>query len=116
MTLISGFYFGQAFAYLRIRNNFKRIFRENGIDIEKVIEEELALDKNLYTEMQVEKIDEVLYLYDKDANFICQAKTLEDLAKYAKQYKNITSGTITHDNKVFLLVDGNIKEFKSNEN
>lgn len=112
---ISGYYLGQAVTYLRIQTNFKRICKENGIDLEKIIDEESIIEKPTYKEMKVEEIEEMLYLYDKNANFICQGKTLEDLVKFAKDYKNISRGTIEHNNKIFLVVDGNVKEYKSNE-
>lgn len=58
----------------------------------------------------VEDVDNVLYLYnDGDRAFICQAKTMEELAKLSQEYKNIKYAAVVHDNKVFAFVNGIVK-------
>ena len=65
-----------------------------------------------YLEVEVEEIDNVLYLYERDSHdFICQASSIEELAIKAKDYKNVMLATVIHDNKVFMFHNGNAKEY-----
>ena len=58
----------------------------------------------------IENINDILYLYyHNDKTFICQAKTIEELAKISQEYKNIKYAAVTHDGKLFAFVDGSVK-------
>jgi len=59
----------------------------------------------------IERVDTVLYLYEKElGSFICQAATVEELAKLAKEYKNIQYASVmdAHTNSIILFVDGKV--------
>jgi hypothetical protein len=52
-----------------------------------------------------------MYLYDHDANtFICQAKTIDELASLAMKYKNIKYAVVAHDDDMLMFVDGNVRD------
>lgn len=109
-----GFVIGEMITMMRLRNSLNRISKELKLDFPSK-DEDTQIQKSL--RMFTERVGDVLYLYDKETDkFICQASTIEELGILAKQYKNIKRGTIVHDDKVFLLLDGSIKELKSNEN
>jgi hypothetical protein len=58
----------------------------------------------------IESFNDMLYLYNhEDKTFICQAKTIEELAKLSQELKNIKYAAVSHDNKVFGFVDGVVK-------
>lgn len=58
----------------------------------------------------VEKSQDILYLYDYDENtFVCQAKTVDELAKLALEYKNIKYAAVIMDEKPLVFVDGVVK-------
>lgn len=58
-----------------------------------------------------EQVHDILYLYDTDKNaFICQAATVDELAKLAKQYKQIEHAVVVYDKRVFTFLDGLSKE------
>lgn len=58
----------------------------------------------------IEKANNILYLYDSEANqFVCQASTIEELAKLAKQYKNIKYAAVMDDENVYTFVDGKVE-------
>jgi len=62
---------------------------------------------DLYTE----QIDNSLLLYEADThNFICQGKTIEELALLSKLHNNINCATVMHSNKMVLFVNGQITE------
>jgi hypothetical protein len=61
----------------------------------------------------VEKSNNILYLYDHEANsFVCQASTIEELAKLAKQYKNINRAAVLDGEEVYAFIDGVVKTDK----
>lgn len=63
--------------------------------------------------LHTEQINDVLYLYNHDTkDFVCQASTMEELAKLAKEYKNINLAAVVHNKKLFLFSDGTVKEHK----
>jgi hypothetical protein len=65
--------------------------------------------KEVY-KLKVEKVESILYLYDDENNFICQAETLEELAKLSQQYKKIDYAAVIHNDKVFKFVNGSATE------
>lgn len=68
-------------------------------------------DKPSVHKLFVEKTNNVLYLYDREANneFVCQANTIEELAKLAKQYKNIQYAAVIDDQNVYTFIDGKVE-------
>lgn len=59
----------------------------------------------------VEKAQDTLYLYDHDANtFVCQAKTMEELASLALKYKNIKYAAVLDGDNTYMFVDGSVKK------
>lgn len=63
------------------------------------------------SQLIVVKINSTLYLYDKNNSFICQGKTLDELASLAKQYKNIKYAAVLHDEDTYGFVDGTVKSY-----
>jgi hypothetical protein len=62
------------------------------------------------SQLMVEKANDILYLYNReDDSFVCQASSIEELAKLAKEYKNIKYAAVLHDDDVVAFVDGKIK-------
>lgn len=63
------------------------------------------------SQLIVEKTNDTLYLYDRNHSFICQGKTIDELAKLAKQYKNIKYAAVLHDEYTYGFVDGTVKTY-----
>lgn len=60
--------------------------------------------------LRIEKASDMLYLYDYDKDsFVCQAATVEELAKLAFQYNNIKYAAVVMDDKGYVFVDGQVK-------
>lgn len=53
-----------------------------------------------------------MYLYDIENEFICQANSLEELAKLALKYKNIKYASVMNGDDVFAFIDGTVKSAK----
>lgn len=61
--------------------------------------------------LHTEKINDILYLFNYDTkDFVCQANTIEGLAKLANEYKNIKLAAVVHDEKLFLFYNGEVRE------
>lgn len=58
----------------------------------------------------IESDQGILYLYDHEKNeFVCQASTVDELAKLAKQYKNIEYAAVLHGDDALMFVNGTVK-------
>jgi len=96
-----GIWFGETLTTLRIRYLISKLeLGETHTSGEPEI-------KKLITE----QINGVLYLYNTDTkDFICQGSSIEELAKIAKEYKNINSAAVIHNEKLFFFKNGSCKE------
>ena len=56
--------------------------------------------------LKVENFESMLYLYDDENNFICQANTVDELAKLSQQYNKINYAAVMHNDKIFTFVNG----------
>lgn len=60
--------------------------------------------------LRIQKINGMLYLYgDDDRWFVCQANTIDELAKLAKEYKNVKYAAVIDEEKVYTFVDGKVE-------
>ena len=110
-----GFSLGQAYTTLKLTRLLKKVAEEEGIDLEKEIEATKKKQEQVHQiyNLEVEKINDMLYLFDRNnKDFVCQGNSLEELAKLAKEYKNIVVATVVHGDKVFMFVNGASKEYK----
>lgn len=53
-----------------------------------------------------------ILLYDDQDMFICQGKTLAELASRCKEHNNIQFASVMHDDKIVIFMDGEVKETK----
>lgn len=108
-----GYHLGQMVLSWRLRHIIIKEARKEGINVDdefNIIESES--DKPKVSQLFVERANNVLYLYDKEANaFVCQGHNMEELAKLAKEYKNIKYAAVmdAHTNDVVAFVDGKVK-------
>ena len=92
----------------------KEVAEEQGLDLEKELgivkaNEENKVDK-VY-KLKVEQHGDMLYLFDKESDdFICQASSVQELAKLASEYKKINLAAVMHGDKVFAFKDGTSTE------
>jgi hypothetical protein len=107
--LVIGYSIGHLHALHRVKNIILKFAEARGITIEDELEKRV---ESKVKKLEVYQVNDTLYLYERGTNdFICQASTMDDLAKLAKDYKNITFATVIHDEKVFMFVNGNSKEY-----
>lgn len=107
-----GFFLGEATFIWRMRHLIYKEAKAQGINID--VEDTVEDTKLNVAKLFIEKANDMMYLYDYEANtFVCQAKTIDELASLAQKYKNIKYAVVAHDDNMFMFIDGNVKE--SNE-
>jgi len=112
LVFVVGFILGKIYGYYHVVSLMKEIAEDNGIDLEKA----LGLKKDEHTvpevyKLKVEQHGDMLYLFDYEQDeFICQGSSVQELAKHAKEYKNICIAAVLHGEKVFKFKDGESTE------
>ncbi len=108
-----GYILGKTFTLYRLRSLIKTIAKDQGIDIDKELAKSHSGTPVVEVHLlEVQEIENTLYLFNRESkDFVCQGATLEELAKLAKDYKNILVATVLHEDRVFMFVNGNSKEF-----
>ena len=107
--LFIGYHLGYSILAWRIKDLIIKEAKNEGMDVSMFAEEK---PNNAVSQLFIERVNNVLYLYEKDdRTFICQATTVEELAKLAKEYKQIKYAAVMdeHTNDVFAFVDGKVK-------
>lgn len=78
----------------------------------KEIDPELEEDP-IVEQLYIEKANDTLYLYNKeDKSFVCQAKSLDELATLAKKYNNVKYAAVMIGEEIYAFVDGKVKTEK----
>lgn len=113
--LALGYILGKIHAYFQIAKILREMAEAVGIDIEKELQKKkqtVETEQKIVYKLKVEAHGDVLYLFEKDTDtFICQGTSVQELAKLAKEYKNIGLAAVMYGDKVFKFTDGNSTEF-----
>lgn len=111
--LFLGYHLGQMVLSWRLRDIILKEARREGLNVDdefNVIEQKE--DKPNVAQLFIERANDIMYLYDRKAStFICQATSIDELAKLAKEYKNIKYAAVLDQSTedVFAFVDGKVK-------
>lgn len=98
----------------RLKDIIIKEARKEGIIVDdeyNIIETEE--NKPKVSKLWIEKVHDILYLYDTEDTFICQANTVEELAKLALKYKDIKYASVLNGDDVYAFINGTVKS--SNE-
>lgn len=102
-----GFYVGETTFAWRIRHLIFKEAKAQGIKVEFEADE----DKPNIAKLFVEKSNNIMYLYDYEANtFVCQGNSIDELASLAQKYKNIKYAVVANGDDMLMFVDGAVKE------
>jgi hypothetical protein len=105
-----GFYVGESVFAYRIRHLIYKEAKERGIIISNP-DFDIEDDKPNIVKLFIEKANDTMYLYDYEENtFLCQAKTIDELASLAQKYRNIKYAVVAHEDDMFMFVNGSVKE------
>jgi hypothetical protein len=100
---VAGFRAGEIFFTLRIREAVRQEAKKQGISIED--------DEVVVRKLVVEKADNSLLLYDfENKSFICQGRTIQELAKNSKEYGGVDVAVVVHEKEHYFFINGDIKD------
>ena len=107
-----GYNAGQIVLSWQLRDIIRDEARKEGIKVDD--EYNVIKDKKpKVAQLIVEKVNNVLYLYERDTDdFVCQGSTLDELATLAKKYKDIKYAAVKIDEEIYAFVDGVVKTDK----
>ena len=106
----AGYNIGQMVLSWQLRDVIRTEARNHGIDVDDEFNIRTKDNKPKVLKLWVEKIHNVLYLYEDDKKtFICQATTVEELASLALKYKNIKYASVMVEEEVYAFVNGSAK-------
>jgi hypothetical protein len=78
----------------------------------KEIDEELE-ETPFVEQLYIEKTNDTLYLYNReDKSFVCQAKSLDELATLSMKYNNVKYAAVMIGEEIYAFVDGKVKSEK----
>lgn len=114
IILLIGFYvgynLGQMILSWRLRDIIVKEARKEGIRVDaeyNIIEDN---EDPKVSQLFIETANDILYLYDRDKDsFVCQGKTLEELAQLSLKYNNIKYAAVLHGENVVAFVNGEVK-------
>ena len=112
---VIGYHIGVAVVSYQLRYLIHKEARRLGLDKSNNIDTIELAGPKLF-QLVIEKTDDTFYLYDIDQSFICQGKTIDELAKLAKQYKNIKYAAVLHNEDAYGFIDGVVKNRKESAN
>jgi len=100
LILALGWVMGEFFTVYKLRKNLRTYF---------IIEEEIKRP-NVY-KLETELVDDIILLYDRETHdFICQGKSLEQLAQLSREYKKIEYATVKHGDYFVAFIEGKVTE------
>lgn len=106
-----GYQVGQVVLSWKLRDIIRKEAIKEGIMVDndyRVVE--VKNTSPTVCQLFVEKANNILYLYNRsDDTFVCQGTTLTELARLAKQYKNIKYAAVIDGEEVYAFVDGLVK-------
>lgn len=101
IVFLIGFVIGELYLSFRIRKVLEDMIEDSYEEEEETVEV-----FKLKTEIESDSI----LLYDEQGVFICQSKTIEELAVMADKYSGIKYAAVLHDAKIVMFMDGEVKE------
>jgi len=107
-----GYVIGYSSVIWKLREFIKDAAKSQGLKVNEDFT--VAEEKNTTSvrQLEVEQLGDILYLYDRQTkDFVCQAESIDDLAKICKDYNNILLAAVVHNNKIFMFVNGISKEY-----
>jgi hypothetical protein len=82
-------------------------------DVNGLIKEIELEEEPIVEQLYIEKTNDILYLYSQeDKTFLCQAKTVDELATLAKKYNNVKYAAVMIGEEIYAFVDGKVKTEK----
>lgn len=103
----AGYHLGGVIMAYKLRHAVLLEARRQGMNVDDNFN---IIEKVNVNQLFIERVNDVLYLYEREKHtFICQAKTIDELAELANK-NNIKYAAVLHDNDVIAFVNGKIEK------
>jgi hypothetical protein len=103
-----GYEVGISVTAYRLRHLIYNEARRTGLLKEVGLEDDPVVEQ-----LYIEKTNDTLYLYNReDKMFLCQAKSIDELATLAKKYNNVKYAAVMIGEEIYAFVDGKVKAEK----
>jgi hypothetical protein len=104
LVFLLGWTIGVKFYMYRLEKDLKKYAKTNGIDLESIEYKPSGVPL-----LTVEIQEGVLYLYDKKTKvFVCQGRTLDEVAALLEQYNKIPQARVEYLNRTLLIDKGKV--------
>jgi len=112
-----GYKLGEFFAVYRMLEMFRTITGKelSPEEIERMGDERIEEIKSTYF-FETETINEMLYLYNREKEFICQASSLEELCKKCIEYTKLTKAIVVHNSQSYYTNGQTVEKINENSN
>jgi hypothetical protein len=117
LALVQGFVLGWVvhglFVNYQVRKVLAAIAKEHNISLEEMVDEVMSDKKNVVRVpiLFTEAVGNSIMLFNKETKqFVCQATSLEELAKNMMDHTSIKIAVVDHDAERMLFVDGKVKK------
>jgi len=114
-----GIWTGRLYTVYQFRKILKKVSNDIGVNFDKELEklqQKLNDDLEEIHTLETEQIENIIYLYYRNTkDFVCQGKSMDELAEFAQKYKNIKYANVLHGEHVYVFMNGKAKEYKENE-
>jgi len=99
LLLALGWVMGEFYALYKLRRNLHTYL---------IIKEET---RPTVFKLETESVGDTILLYDRDTkDFICQGKSLQQLAELSREYKKIEYATVKHGEDFFAFFEGKVTD------
>lgn len=112
-----GYKMGEFIAVLRMLEMFKILTGKefNPDEVEKMGEERIEEIKSTYF-FETETINDMLYLYNRKKEFICQAPSLEELCSKCIEYTKLSKVVVKHNDRSYYTNGKTIERINEDSN
>jgi len=98
LILALGWVMGEFYTVYKLRKNLRTYI---------IVEEA----KPTVFKLETELVDDIILLYDRETNdFICQGKSLQQLAELSRKYKKIEYASVKHGDYFVAFIEGKVTE------
>jgi hypothetical protein len=103
-----GYALGEFVAVYRVHKFLIRISKKAGIDLEKEVDNDIDSVSSV-PKLTTEIVNDIIYLYEHEDNtFVCQGKSMEELAKVSHQFNKIENAIVLHKESIFIFSNGTV--------
>jgi hypothetical protein len=108
--VLLGYWIGSLITAYRFKREIEKFAKEQNVDLTQELQEPNVEKVKLVPFLSIEKYSDELYLFDQKTDvFMCQGKTLEELATNLNKFKQIDTAVVQDGDTTFWFVKGKVQ-------